>query len=235
MEDNNFTTVSFTSAGYIELSYNLILSIRKNNLPLKLKLYCLDRESFEFFNKVHENTIFLENEDNFSNDLMKQSDSNFGELMLKKFFIIHKNLSESNNVLYVDGDIVLRKDFIKYFQSLLSNNDIIFQNDKRPSKPNQINVCAGFMLIKSNKKMIKFFDPEKIPINKIINYKTHDQTHLNKNLAKFKYFILPMKHFPNGPFFYENYNEIDPYIVHFNYILGKDKISRMKELNEWYL
>ena len=87
MEDNNFTTVSFTSAGYIDLSYNLILSIRKNNLPLKLILYCLDRESFEFFNKVHENTIFLENEDNFSNDLMKQSDSNFGELMLKKLLI----------------------------------------------------------------------------------------------------------------------------------------------------
>ena len=91
MEDNNFTTVSFTSAGYIELSYNLIHSIRKNNLPLKLKLYCLDRESFEFFNKVHENTIFLENEDNFSNDLMKQSDS---FLNLCEVFIIHKNLSE---------------------------------------------------------------------------------------------------------------------------------------------
>ena len=46
------------------------------------------------------------------------------------------------------------------------------------------------MLIKSNKKMIKFFDPNKIPIEKIVNYKTHDQTYLNKNLAKFKYEIL---------------------------------------------
>ena len=44
-----------------------------------------------------------------------------------------------------------------------------------------------------------------------------------------------MKHFPNGPYFYQNYNKIDPFIIHFNYILGEDKISRMKELNEWYL
>ena len=235
MIDNNFIAVSFTSSGYIDITYNLILSIKKNNVPINLKLYCLDIESFNFFQEINQETIFIDNEKSFSSSLMKQSDSNFGELMLKKFYIIHKNLQQDSNVLYIDGDIVLKKDFTNYFHSLLTKNDIVFQNDKRPSKPNQINVCAGFMLIKSNKKMIKFFDPNKIPIEKIVNYKTHDQTFLNKNLAKFKYEILPMKHFPNGPYFYQNYNKIDPFIIHFNYILGEDKISRMKELNEWYL
>tara|TARA_B100001057_G_C22590545_1_gene848802 strand:+ start:143 stop:850 length:708 start_codon:yes stop_codon:yes gene_type:complete len=235
MANNQFTAITFTSSGYIDISYNLIMSIKRNNVPINLKLYCLDIESFKFFEEKNEETFLLEDESSFSYKLMKQNDSDFGELMLKKFFIIHKNLLEDTNVLYVDGDIVLKKDFTKYFESLLLKNDIVFQNDKRPSKPNQINVCAGFMLIKSNKKMIKFFDPEKIPIKKIVNYKTHDQTHLNKSLAKFKYTILPLQHFPNGPYFYENYNKIDPFMVHFNYILGEDKISRMKELNEWYL
>ena len=36
----------------------------------------------------------------------------------------------------------------------MKNLDILFQNDKNPKKPNQENLCAGFMFIKSNKKTI---------------------------------------------------------------------------------
>ena len=94
---------------------------------------------------------------------MKQSDSNFGELMLKNFTLFIKFIEDI--MFYIDGDIVLKR-FTNYFHSLLTKNDIVFQNDKRPSKPNQINVCAGFMLIKSNKKMIKFLIPIKFLLKK---------------------------------------------------------------------
>ena len=112
--------------------------------------------------------------------------------------------------------------------------DIVFQDDKRPSKPNQINLCAGFMLIKSNKKMLKFFNPENIPTDLFDKYKTHDQTYINKSKSKFNYNILSLESFPNGPKFYENHKSLDPSIIHFNYVRGDEKISLMKKYNEWY-
>ena len=234
MDKKSFKTVTFTSSGYIDLTENLLQSIRQNNVNLDLIVYALDKEAENHFLKKDVKVEYIKSDEAISKELMKQSDSDFGELMLKKFYIIHKNLITNENVLYVDGDIVIKKDFNDYFINLMEKYEIIFQNDKRPSKPNLINVCAGFMLIKSNNKIIKFFDPNKVP-KKVINYKTHDQTHLNKSLNKFKYKILPLDSFPNGPFFYSNYSNIDPYIIHFNFIIGEDKISKMKELNEWYI
>ena len=234
MNKKGFKAVTFTSSGYVDLTENLIQSINKNSVDIELFVYTLDDDSYAYFLNKDVKVENIKSEEVFSKELMKQSDSNFGELMMKKFYIIHKNLASGENVLYVDGDIVIKKDFTSYFIKLLEKYEIIFQNDKRPSKPNLINVCAGFMLIKSNKKMINFFDPQKIP-KKVVNYKTHDQTYLNKSLNRFKYKILPLDSFPNGPFFYSNYPNIDPSIVHFNFIIGEDKIGKMKELNEWYI
>ena len=45
---------------------------------------------------------------------------------------------------------------MNYLLSKSKNKDIVFQNDKRPSKPNLINMCAGFMFIKSSKKRKNF-------------------------------------------------------------------------------
>jgi len=33
----------------------------------------------------------------------------------------------------------------------------------------------------------------------------------------------------------ENYQTLEPNIVHFNYVLGEEKIELMKKYNEWYL
>ena len=58
---------------------------------------------------------------------------------------------------------------------------------------------------------------------------------INRNLAKFNYSLLPLEKFPNGPYFYENYQTLKPNIIHFNYVLGEKKIELMKKYNEWYL
>ena len=155
--------------------------------------------------------------------------------MIQKLKVIHSTLLENEYVLYIDGDIVIKKNIKNFLLNKIKKNDIVFQNDKRPSKPNLINVCAGFMMIKSNKKMIKFFDPQKLPVEKILRYKTHDQTHINRNLSKFKYEILSLNDFPNGPHFYTYKENLDPAIIHFNYLDSTKKIPKMKELNEWYL
>jgi hypothetical protein len=47
--------------------------------------------------------------------------------------------------------------------------------------------------------------------------------------------MLPLDAFPNGPHFYTNHENLDPYIVHFNYLLGEKKEDSMKTYKEWYL
>ena len=94
---------------------------------------------------------------------------------------------------------------------------------------------GGFMFIKSDKKMKKFFNPESISVKQLNKYKTNDQTHINRNKSKFNYNVLPLNEFPNGPKFYDNFGDIDPRIIHFNYVRGHEKIKLMKKYDEWYL
>ena len=236
MSIEDFRAVTFSSKGYIAITENLFESINQNNVNLKIELYALDEETYNYFYQKYPN-IEVNNEIFFNADsnLFNYFDDKFGEIMLKKFHIIFSALNKSKYVLYLDGDIVVKKDIKNYLQKYIGEADIVFQNDKRPSKPNQINLCAGFMYIRSNKKTLRFFDPEKMPVKKIVNYKTHDQTHINKSKAKFKYKVLPLDIFPNDPHFYNNNSKIDPAIIHFNYLVGNEKIDKIKSYGEWYI
>jgi len=230
--------VTFTSAGYIDLTQNLCNSISANNIDYHLNIFCLDEKSFKHdFGLSGNNIDFTKsNIDNAPvNEVTNFYSDQFIDMMYKKFEIISKCLSSFENVLYIDGDIVIKKEFLYPLLGKFKNKDIVFQDDRRPSKPNVVNVCAGFMLIRANNKMKKFFDIEDIPRRLFHSYKTYDQTYINKNKSKFNYSILPLDDFPNGPRFYNNFENLDPYLVHFNYISGEEKIDAMKKHGEWYL
>tara|TARA_A100001035_G_C27778346_1_gene500328 strand:- start:1334 stop:2038 length:705 start_codon:yes stop_codon:yes gene_type:complete len=232
----NFKAITTTTYGYKDLTLNLLKSIEKNNIDLDIEVFVSDNKS-EIFFQEHTKNINKFDEQNVLelNNLLPYGSENFAKVMIQKLKVIHSTLLENEYVLYIDGDIVIKKNIKNFLLNKIKKNDIVFQNDKRPSKPNLINVCAGFMMIKSNKKMIKFFDPQKLPVEKILGYKTHDQTHINRNLSKFKYEILSLNDFPNGPHFYTYKENLDPAIIHFNYLDSTKKIPKMKELNEWYL
>ncbi len=234
---DSITLLTFTSSGYIDITQNLCNSNIKNEVNYNINIFCLDSKSLEHnFGNNTKNINFTKNKVKGLevDELLQQNSESFGNLMYKKFEIIFKGLNEFDNVLYVDGDIVIKKRFIKQITSDYQFKDIVFQNDKRPSKPNDINLCAGFMLIRSNKKMKKFFNPQNISGEKLNNYRTNDQTHINRNKSKFNYNVLPLNEFPNGPKFYDNFESIDPRIIHFNYVKGYEKIELMKKYGEWY-
>ena len=239
--NNNYKTitlVTFTSAGYEDLTQNLCKSIEENDVNFNLNIFCLDDVSYSHDFGGNSNNILFTQEKIFnmpSNDILRQDEVGFGNLMYKKFQIIHESLKQFEYVIYTDSDIVIKKDFIKKITYNFKYKDIVFQDDKRPSKPNVINLCAGFMLIKSNKKMLKFFNPKSITEDFFNKYKTHDQTYINKSKSKFNYNVLSLKEFPNGPKFYKDSEELDPYMVHFNYVRGEEKIDLMKKYNEWYI
>jgi len=230
----DFTYLTFTNEGYVDYTYNLLESIKQNDIDLDLKIVTLDKPSYKFFQNKHENVEIFEKKD-FSSEMLKQTDENFGNLMIVKFDLIYLELQKNQNVVYLDGDITIKKNLTKYLYNFSKNSEIVFQNDLRPSKPNQINVCAGFMYIKSDKKTINFFKPDDKLIKKFNKYATHDQTYINKNKNRFKYSMLPLSDFPNGAHYYKNNENLDPYLIHFNYVIGEKKQQVMKDYDEWYL
>ena len=47
--------------------------------------------------------------------------------------------------------------------------------------------------------------------------------------------MLPLSDFPNGAHYYKNNENLDPYLIHFNYVIGEKKQQVMKDYDEWYL
>ena len=226
--------ITFTNAGYVDYTENLLASNKSNNANADIKVYALDESSFNYFSKIHDNVELFEKED-FANNYFSQADENFGNLMLVKFELIYRELLKKDNVVYVDGDIVFKKDFVNDLSKFSPNVDIVFQNDLRPSKPNREWVCAGFMYIKSNETTQEFFKPTKKLVKKFTKYKTHDQSYINKNRKKFSYSILPLDQYPNGAHYYQYYESLTPSLIHFNYVRGDKKLELMREHGEWYI
>ena len=61
----------------------------------------------------HDNVSLFEKED-MSEELIEQSDNNFGNLMIVKFDLIYRELLNNKNVVYLDGDIVVKKNITEY-------------------------------------------------------------------------------------------------------------------------
>lgn len=225
--------MTFTNKGYVDYTKNLLISNKVNNSNANIKVYTLDDYSYNLFSQLQDN-VELFKKDDFANNYLSQADKNFGNLMIVKFELIYRELLKNRNVVYVDGDIVFKKNFLEYLTNYSPNSDIVFQNDLRPSKPKREWVCAGFMYIKSNETTKEFFRPTQKLVKKFSKYKTHDQTYINKNKKKFSYSILPLDDFPNGAHYYQFYEKLNPYLIHFNYVRGDRKLELMKEHGEWY-
>jgi hypothetical protein len=90
------------------------------------------------------------------------------------------------------------------------------------------------MFIKSNNLTLELFNP--INVEKYINKKGwYDQIYINQIKHKLKYKKLPFKLFPTGNYYYNNFNNINPYIIHFNWIVGHKKKEKMILHNKWFI
>ena len=226
--------ITFTNYGYLDFTLNLLESIKKNNIDLDLLIYCTDKKSFDFLSKFDNKCILLNSKLSQSKKATswKAGNSVFGELMVSKFESIYDALLKNDYVLYIDGDIVIKENILEYLENEIEDNDFLFQLDYSNKRSTQDDLCAGFMMIKSNNKTKKIFNPDEIDFESIINLPAHDQTYLNNLKNKFTYKFLSPILFPNGSFYFNFLTE--PKIIHFNYIIGKAKKNKMKKMNEWY-
>lgn len=231
--------ITLTNNGYLDYTRNLIESLRRIDVKQPsecgeagcvfepLKVYCIGQECYD--NLDYDNKELL-NED-CPGDFQQFREGEWNKVMLQKMNIIHKEISKGENVIYTDGDIVwLNNRFQKDFLNRLDDNDILFQNDMQ-NDTDDGQLCCGLMCVKSNETTRGLFDISKI---KTEEFKC-DQIFFNDNKDKFTYDKMPLKKYPNGQYYWNNHSKLNPYGIHFNYVIGNIKKDFMKQFNYWFI
>ena len=230
--------ITLTNNAYIEYTQNLVTSLKNVGIN-NLEVYTVGKKAYKHFNKQSIQAHLLSN--NFFsnvNKLQKWRSKNFNRLMFIKLSIIYESLLESEKVLYIDGDIVFLKNPISELNQM-NIVDMIAQHDYNPSEKNET-LCAGFMLVNNTEASKNLFNPSKVPHDLLdLDPKNpnhfDDQRYINQNLKDIDYYFLDLNEFPNGLYFYDKHKDLDPSIIHFNYIIGNEKKQKMKEMGYWYL
>ena len=230
---NNCRFITLTNDGYVDYTLNCLASLNKLNLADQLNCYCLGEKCYMKLKKNNYNVSLLPYEQREDREFNEFRKGNWHNITKRKFDIIYANLKKYNFVCITDGDIVfLNKDFLKFCYNYIRNYDLLICNDQMEDKSNK-NLCSGFMVIKSSDKTISLFDPRISSVDAQDGW--GDQIYLNQIKNKIKYKTLPLNLFPNGKFFKKNHSRINPYMIHFNFVIGHNKKKFMQDYNYWFL
>ena len=231
-DNDDIIFMTLTNDGYLDYTLNCIESLKMCNSKYQLNCYCIGNECVQRLSNNNIKTIKINNNDNFS--FQSYGGKNWSNIVIEKIKSIHDNLYKYKYICYTDGDIVfLNNKFMDYCIENIGESDMICQNDCDKYGCDCIRwICSGFMFIKSSETTRNFFNLKNIQLND--NWR--DQKWINANKHKIKYKLLPKDLFPNGGYYYKNIDKIsDPYMIHFNFVVGHEKKNRMKEYNKWFL
>ena len=247
--ENETLLWTMTSNGYKYLTYNLWLSLKKANMKQKLLILCVDKESQIFFQSMNVPSVFYKplkpvlpgtQPSQFGSDTF--ASYNLMKLQMCEHILI--NCSNAKYVIYMDGDIVVFRDFIDYIKTEFEkkNCHFLFQCDDLYDSPNKTQCCTGFFAYKKEKTDDTIFkslfkSPFVVYDTKLWKEIREDQPWVNKHIRMYdiSFDFLERNLFPNGVYIKdERWKNSDPYLLHFNHIVGNAKISTMKRLKMWY-
>ena len=224
---DDISLITFTTGDYVKYTNNLVESMKKCNLLKKLKIYCIDSLAYNFF-KVNKHVEAIEFYDTIKPGIKEYLKEDWNITVFNKIKCIYNELFLNEYILYIDSDIIIKKNnIIDYLHNQIINSDydILFQQNIGEK------LCSGFMYIRSNTKTIDLFNYKQIDRNTFIC----DEDYINKNKNKIKYRKLKRYYFPIEKY-YRKYRENLPYyMVHFNSKTGIHKEKSIKELGYWYI
>ena len=228
---NDIAFITLTNNGYIEYTENCLKSIEKLDSNINLNCYCIGKTGQEYLINKGYNCSLIDEEENSNFQIFRQG--NWSNITFNKFTIIYENLLKYKYVCITDGDIVYENSsFLQYLFDNIESNDMLIQTEY-VDEQNYI-LCSGFMFIQSNYNTLHFFNPMYLEHKKnTIGW--DDQIYINNHKHKLKYKMLPIELFPNGKYYYNNSANINPYLIHFNWIVGHEKKEKMRTYDKWYL
>ena len=234
-DDLAFITV--TNSGYTNITLNCIESLKKLNIDIKLKIYCLDTDCYNLLKTKHD-CVFLY-EDYFKNET-RYNDDKWNEFTTKKLDIMHKELENNKFVLFTDGDIVFENPYfiIDPYRKMIENNNIeLLIQDEHPIN----GICSGFYIIRKNDNTLNLFSNKTLLERNA--YSNNDQEYINSLIRKREINSqrLSKEQYSNGRYYYEiladkNIKDYENYLIHFNWLKGGEaKRNKMKQYNKWYM
>ena len=239
-----------TSDGYKFYTWNLYKMLQQLKVPWKLCILCLDKESNEFFTRIAQipSRLYLMPGDK----VLHKEPVRFGSVPFKRMNRMKiKSLqelsqrSELERLIFIDSDIAVFKDFVAYFAEKLLSEPLLFQCDEKiddsfdcsntKACKNPCTGVIGMALTEETRPHLK--NLYKVESEQWGTAMTDQDYIANRLLALgLSYSTLPRTEFPNGIFLANNkYKENNPYLVHFNYIVGKMKQRIMIEKECWTL
>jgi hypothetical protein len=228
--------ITLTNTGYIDYTLNCLESLNRIKSSFIPHSYCVGEEAYNILkNKGYDCTLI--NNDETVQKFQTFGYRNFHDITYYKFPIIYENLQKYDYVCFTDGDIVYENNtFMDYLINNIEDNDLIVQSEGHHSG----DVCTGFMLIKSNEKMIQLYDCVSEEGKKKYMecaFDNNDQSYFNKFVKPYCSFqALSLRKYPNGNAFYKDTTRRETAVlVHFNWVKGHLKMAKMKEHRMWLL
>lgn len=238
LEDTNTLLITLTNYGYLLYTLNMLKSLKKFNLDKKIFVICVDEKSHKIMKGLGYNSYCLNDK---LQSFYEWNKEGYDKVTYYKVLMIYKLLSININLVLIDGDIVFIKNPINDIKKWnILPYDVCIQNDS-DTNSNKTNLCTGYMFIRSTPLMISLYECESDE-----GYKKYlkgalihnDQSFFNDYVKPHcNVFTLNLDYYPNGAYYYKYYKEIDNdvILVHFNWILGHQKMVKMKEHNMWLL
>ena len=256
----NIPVVTISNFGYLPYVENLRESIRRAGIEWKLIVLCMDTNPAEYCKDRNipyfpckteageEALNFTEHHQDAVNWILFQKLD-----CLRQFMITYPQIQE---YIYMDGDIVVFKNFVPYIEQFARSYDMVFQCDESITTPTChsylpgtvcVNVCTGFIYMKNTPlirdildfrkhiQSIKTFETDQDYINRMIKgfIKKQQQPPFSVLRKRVKWTTFPREIITNGS--YLGNLPLGSYILHYNFLVGTNKKKRMQENGHWFI
>jgi len=246
----NIVWVTIINNGYVDFTKNFIESMKRNNCVFPLVVYCTDNESMNALKGYTGITCI--NAMPFLKFKMTQSLStwqtiDYKRLVFAKLDAIKYALSQYKNsyIGYIDMDIVMLKNpEITIMNTFKSNPNAVFVSQCDEPKRQCSNTqncqhfCSGVIVFKNLSIVNKLLDYNENDVMAL----TGDQHYLliMANKYNVKHITVDKNIFLNGAYPGVNNNTLLELpsiaeLIHYNYLIGENKVTFMKKNNMWYL
>ncbi|KAJ8047270.1 UDP-D-xylose:L-fucose alpha-1,3-D-xylosyltransferase 3 [Holothuria leucospilota] len=234
--------LTVTNFGFLDLLLNLLHSIhRLSNLQATILVVCEDRTAYTELLKKQSNFTLkyqlalthLEESVINATDYRTQS---YISLVQKRVSYVQLLLQRGLDVLYIDSDVVLLANPMKYFSD--NKFDLFAQSEIESNRV----LCAGFFYLRANEKTKRFVRTWKRDLAKDprgIQVTFNRQIKLFR--ANMKVSILPINRFMSGKVFLKSEKPWfdrtpQPIEVHANFMVGEGrKEDMLKTHHLWFV
>jgi len=245
--------ITLINHGYADYTKNFLAAMEKAGISITLVVYCTDKESMEIIRPL-KNCICLDAKPflkyDLPGDLKEWLNTDYIKICFAKLDAIYHTLKTTRlsgiqSVGFIDTDIILLKDPTPFFLDKMQKNKrigVFAQCDEKTavcSNPMACPCfCAGIIVFRNIRENYPLF----IYTNDDVNRYTSDQDFL---LQKFRttgtaYRTLEKDVLLNGcwPGVKTEVPLVLPKsaaLIHFNWMVGHEKMAHMKRLGMWYV